>query len=184
MAAVGFGGDDGGGHGGEGSFARGDGVGGTLDEAVGVGDALFRGEVVHLVVHEEAERGDGDARAEGAVEGVGVGDGVAPLVDDGEMGGFGGRVGVRLEGGGRWEEAGGTFELGRGRGVAGVDRGAPGCGIGGVGELPCGDGGEVGVAEVAGAVHVGAAKGFGDGLNLGSGAIGTELRQIVTGEDI
>ena len=53
--------DDGGGHGGERSLAGGDGVGGTLDEAVHVGDALLGGEVVHLVVHEEAEGTDGHA---------------------------------------------------------------------------------------------------------------------------
>ena len=35
---------------------------------------------------------------------------------------------------------------------------------------------EVGVAEVVGAVHVGAAEGFGDDVDLGGAAVGAELR--------
>ena len=105
-----WGGDDGWSHGGERALAGGDGVGGALDEAVHVGDADLGGEVVHLVVHEEAEAFDGDSGAEAAVEGVGAGDGVAVGVDDGEVGGLGGFFdwrGLR----GRGHEAGGADEV-------------------------------------------------------------------------
>ena len=47
--------DDGGRHGGERALAGGDGVGGALDEAEAVGRAGLGGEVVHLVVEQEAE---------------------------------------------------------------------------------------------------------------------------------
>src|SRR3981081_81446 len=70
-------GEDRRGHGRERTLAGGDGVGGALDEAEHVGDADLGGEVVHLVVHEEAEAFDGDSGAVPAVEGGGAGDGVA-----------------------------------------------------------------------------------------------------------
>ena len=116
---------DGGGHGGEWALAGGDGVGGALDETEHVGDADLGGEVVHLVVHEEAEAVDGDAGAVAAVEGVGAGDGVAVLVDDGEVGGL---VGLLVRGGGgrRGQEAGGANEVFGGGGLGGIDGGAPG----------------------------------------------------------
>ena len=95
--------DDGGRHGGERALAGGDGVGCALDEAELVGHAGRGGEVVHLVVEQEAERAGGDAGAEEVVERVGVGDGVAFGVDDGEVGGLGGlgADGVGAGGGGR-----------------------------------------------------------------------------------
>ncbi len=127
-------GDDGGGHGGERALAGGDGVGGALHEAEDVGHADLGGEVVHLVVHQEAEAIDGDAVAVAAVEGIGVGDGVAVLIDDGEVGGVVGLL-VGDGGGRRREEAGGANEVfGRG-GLVGVNGFAPGGGVLRVGHL-------------------------------------------------
>ncbi len=74
-------------HGGERTLAGADGVGRALDESVGVGDALFGGEVVHFVVEQEAQAFGGDARAEGVVERGGDGNGVAFGIDDGIVGG-------------------------------------------------------------------------------------------------
>ncbi len=113
-------GEDGRGHGGEWTLAGSDGVGGALDEAEHVGDADLRGEVVHLVVHEEAEAFDGGSGPEATVESVGIGDGVAVGVDDGEVGGLGrffdGR-GLR-----RWRhEASGADEVLAWCGFGGVD---------------------------------------------------------------
>jgi hypothetical protein len=68
---------DGGSHGAERALAGSDGVGRPLDEAEHVGNAHFGGEVVHLVVEQEAERAGGDVRAEAVVERGGDGDGVA-----------------------------------------------------------------------------------------------------------
>ena len=184
VAGGGGGGDDGGGHGGEGPFSRSYRVRWTLDEAVHVGDALFRGEVVHFVVHEEAEGGEGDAGAEAAVEGVGVGDGVSFAVDDREVGGLGGFGGAGGTFGGWGEEAGGADEVAGGGGILGEDGVAPGGGVGGVGELGGGDGGEVGVAHVVRAVHVGAAEGFNDEVDLGGGAVGADAGEVVGGEDV
>ena len=73
-----------------------DGVVRALDEAVHVGHALLGGEVVHLVVEQEAEAGGGDVRAEAVVERGGDGDGVALGVEHGVVGGVGGfRLGQR-----------------------------------------------------------------------------------------
>src|SRR5579862_5007071 len=55
LVPAGCGDEHGGGHGGEWALAGFDGVGGALDEAVGVGDSDLGGEVVHLVVHQETE---------------------------------------------------------------------------------------------------------------------------------
>src|SRR5439155_23305683 len=118
-------GEDGGGHGGERALAGGDGVGGALDEAEHVGDADLGGEIVHLVVQEEAEAIDGDAVAVAAVEGSGAGDGVAVLVDDGEVGGLGGLL-VRGGVGGWGQEVGGSDEVCGERGLGGVDGDVPG----------------------------------------------------------
>ena len=43
---------------------------------------------------------------------------------------------------------------------------------------------EVGVAEVVGAIHVGAAEGLGDDVDLGGGAVGAERGQVIGGEDV
>src|SRR5208282_51451 len=70
-------------HGGERALARADGVGGALNESVGVRDALLGGEVVHLVVEQETQTFCGDAGAEGIVERSGYGNGVAFSIDYG-----------------------------------------------------------------------------------------------------
>ena len=72
----------------------------------------------------------------------------------------------------RGHEAGGTDEVFAGRGFGGVDGGAPGCGVLRVGHLLERELVEVGVAEVVAAVHVGAAEGFGDDVDLGGAAVG------------
>ena len=82
---------------------------GALDEAELVGHAGRGGEVVHLVVEQEAERAGGNARAEEIVERVGVGDGVALGIDDGEMGGLRGFMRGRRGRGRRRQEAGGAL---------------------------------------------------------------------------
>ena len=177
-------GDDGRGHGGERALAGGDGVGGALDEAEHVGDADLGGEVVHLVVHEEAEAFDGDSGAEAAVEGGGAGDGVALGVDDGEVGGLGGLLcGVGC--GRRRQEAGGADEVfADGVGLVGSMEAAPGGGVLRFGHLLEGKVVEVGVAEVVAAVHVGAAEGFGDDVDLRGAAVGAEFGEVVAGEDV
>ena len=176
-------GEDGGGHGGEWTLAGADGVGGALDEAVGVGDANFAGEVIHLVIEEEAQAFDGDAGAEASVEGVGAGDGVAFGVDDGEVSGLGGLLDGRC-GGWWWHESSGSDEVFAGGGQGGVDGSAPGSGVGGVGHLLEREGVEVGIAEVVAAVHVGTAEGFCDDVDLRGGTVGTEGGEIVTGQDV
>ncbi len=62
-----------------------------------VGHAHLGGEVVHLIIHKEAKALHRDARAEGAVERVSVGDGIAVGVDDREVGGLGRLVHRRLK---------------------------------------------------------------------------------------
>ena len=57
------------------------GVGRRLDQAIHIGNAGFGGEIVHLVVHEEAKRAGGDVGAPRIVEGGGDTDGVALFVD-------------------------------------------------------------------------------------------------------
>ena len=73
-----------------------------------------------------------------------------------------------------------------GRGLGGVDGLAPGGGVRRVGHLlraACVV--EVGVAEIVGAVHVGAAEGFGDDVDLrGRCGRGRVVRQVVAGEDV
>ncbi len=64
-----------------------------------LGVAGLRGEVVHFVVHQDARAGDGDARAVGAIERVGAGDGVASGVHHREVRGLG-RFAAGNEGGG------------------------------------------------------------------------------------
>ena len=99
---------DGGRHVGERALAGGDGVGRALDEAVHVGRAGLGGEVVHLVVEQEAERAGRDTGAEEAVERGCACDGVALGIDDGEVRGLGGfvRRSTRSSGGGGRKPAG------------------------------------------------------------------------------
>ena len=176
--------DDGGGHGAQGALAGGDGVGRTLNEAEHVGNTELDGEVVHLVVEQKAERTGGDAGAETVIEGGGDGDGVAFRIDDGVVGGVVGFGAAAAGGFGRGrEETGGAREGGAGSGGGGVDGGAPGGGVGFGGEFGAGDGVVVGVAEVVGAVHVGAAIGFDDEVDGLGGAV-ARFGQVVAFEDI
>src|SRR5216684_1260574 len=55
---------DSGRHGGERALAGADGIGRALDESVGVGHALFGGEVIHFVVEQEAQAFGSDTGAE------------------------------------------------------------------------------------------------------------------------
>ena len=98
-----------------------------------------------------------------------------PSFDDGEMGGLGGFLVTER----RRVVAAGTRQGGRGlwrRGFGGVDGGAPGGGVLGRRSVE-GESVEVGIAEVVlTAVDVGAAEGFGDDVDLGSGAVFCSLR--------
>src|SRR5580692_10273806 len=77
--------EQGGHHRAERAMAGSDSVGFGLDEAKeGVRDTGLRGEIIHFVV-EEKTRGGSDVRAVAVVEGVGAGDGVAGVIDDGKM---------------------------------------------------------------------------------------------------
>lgn len=78
------GGGDEGGHGREGAFAGGDVIRGgrAVAELVRVGRD---GEVVHLVVEDDAAFGDHDAGAEVEVDGCGEGDGEAGGVGGGDL---------------------------------------------------------------------------------------------------
>src|ERR1700677_2053393 len=120
MAGGGGGGDDGGGHGRGRGMAGGHCIRRTLDKAEHVGGSGFGGEVVHLVIEQEAEAFGSGSAAEAAVEGVGHGNGISLLVDDGEVGGLGGFFGLGF--GGRWwrKETCGAFQIGGGRGFGGV----------------------------------------------------------------
>ncbi len=69
-------------------------------------------------------------------------------------------------------------------GLLGVDGGAPGCGVFGIRHLLEGEIVEIGVAEVVRTIHVGSAEGFGDDVDLGGAAVGTQFREIVAGEDV
>ncbi len=175
--------DDGRRHRGEWTLAGTDGVGGALDEAVDVGDADLGGEVVHLIVHEEAEAFDSDSGAEAAVEGSGGGDGRALSVDDGVVGGLGGFFCRRLLRG-RWHEANGTDEVFAGRRFGGVDGASPRCRVLQVRHLFDREGVEVGVAEVVSAILVSATEGFGDDVDLCGAAVWAEFWKIVGGEDV
>src|ERR1700686_1302074 len=73
-------------HRGERTFARADSIGGTLNQAVGVGDAGLGGEVIHLIVEEKAKAFGGGAGAEGIVERSGDGNSIAFGVDYGIVG--------------------------------------------------------------------------------------------------
>ena len=84
-------------------------------------------------------------------------------------------------GGGR--NPAGRCERCRGRWAERLDGLAPGGGVGGREHLLHGHGGEVGVAEVVGAVHVGAAEGFGDEVDLLRRAV-AHLAEVVAGEDV
>src|ERR1700686_151966 len=74
-------------HGRERALAGADGIGGSLNEAVGVGDSGLGGEVIHFIVEEKAEAFGGGAGPEGIVERCADGNGVAFGVDDGIGGG-------------------------------------------------------------------------------------------------
>ena len=124
---------------------------------------MFGGEVVHLVVEQEAEAFGGDTRAEGVVEGGGDGDGVAFGIDDGIMRGVlgfvkrdGPRVGYAFE-----SLEGRALQFLAHAGVVGIDGGAPGGGIFLVDELRYRDVGEIGVAQEVGAIEEGAAESLG-----------------------
>jgi len=176
--------DNGGGHAGERAMAGGNGVGCALHQAESIGGVGFRGEVVHLVVEEEAEGVYGDSRAEAEVEGVGAGDGVAVGVDDGEVG----RLVIFFlgmeDGGGGGQVADGAGEGGGGSWLGGVDGLAPGVGVGGCSHVGEREVGEVGVAEVVGAIHVGPAEGFGEDVDLFRGAVGAERGEVIAAEDV
>lgn len=62
------------------ALAWGDGVVRPLDEPKAVRRAQLRGKVIHLVVHQKTEAGNSDAGAEGKVQRIGHGDGVAVRV--------------------------------------------------------------------------------------------------------
>ena len=79
-------------------------------------------------------------------------------------------------GGGGMKPAGRTRSL-LGVGLAGSMEAAPGCGVFRVGHLLQGERVEVGVAEVVAAIHVGAAEGFGDDVDLRGAAVGSRRRQ-------
>ncbi len=171
------------GHGRERALAGGDGVGRALDESVHIGDALLGGEVVHLVVQQKAETFDGDSGAETVVEGVSAGYSVAFCIDYRKVRGLSGFMNGL--GPGRWRhESGGADEIGGGGRFVALDGFAPRGGVGAAGHLLDGLGGEVGVAEIVGAVHEGTAESFGDVVHLGGGAVGAQLRQLVAGEDV
>ena len=160
-------------------------VGGALDEAEHVGGAGFRGEVVHFVVHEEAESGEEDAGAVEVVEGGGAGDGVAILRRRWRSGWCSGGRELGLAVGGGGKEVGGANEGGGGGREGGVDGAAPGGGVFFRGHGVEGERGEVGVAEVVGTVFVGAAEGLGDEVDLGEGAVGGVAGGVgVVGGDI
>ena len=150
-----------------------------------IGHAHLDGEVVHLVVEQKAERAGGDAGAEGVIEGGGDGDGVALAVDNRIVGGV---VAIRRGAGRRWLGAGGRKPGGADQRGAGawrrrVDARAPGGGILLCSELGHGNAVVVRVAEVLGAVHVGAAKGLRDEVDGGGGAV-AEPGQVVAFQNI
>ena len=92
---------------------------------------------------------------------------------------------LRVEdGGGVGEVAGGADELGGGGGLEGVDGFTPGVGVVGLRHFGEREVGEVGVAEVVGAIHVGAAKGFGEEVDLVGAAVGAEFGEVVATEDV
>ena len=83
-------------------------------------------------------------------------------------------MGASWGGGGR--KPAGRSSAAEGEGRPGRIEARQGGGVLRVEEFFGGDGGEVGVAEVIGAVLVGAAEGFGDDVDLRGGAIGVRAR--------
>ena len=67
-------------------LAGADGIGRALDQSVGVGDAWLGGEVVHLVVQQEAQAFGGDARPQSVVQSRRDGDRIAFGIDHGKVG--------------------------------------------------------------------------------------------------
>ena len=99
-------------HRGERPLARPGRIGGAADEAVRIGGARLGGEVVELVVEQDAGALGHQPDPERQIERVGVGDGVAGGVDDGIMRRVRALDGDRLPG----------ADLARGRRALGVDR--------------------------------------------------------------
>ena len=148
-----------------------------------LGVPCFGGEVVHLVVEQEAEAGGGDVRAEAVVERGGDGDGVALAVEHGVVRGV---RGFRFGDGGRWAAAAGNRRdavRSLRRGVVEHDAFAPGIGVGGIEQRGLRDFCEVGVAEIVGAVHVGAAHGLGDELDFWCAAV-AEFGEVIGPQDV
>src|SRR5208282_1041541 len=177
--------DDGWRHGRERAFAGVDRVGRSLDESVGVGNALFGGEVVHFVVEQEAQSVGGDAGAEVVVEGGGNGYCVAFGIDDGIVrrivwfaNGCGSQLGVALQFAERR-----AFQVFAGAGVVEVDGVAPGGSVFLIDELGHRNFRVVGIAEEIGTIVKGAAKGFGFEVNGGGRAV-AEFREVVAFEDV
>ncbi len=83
----------------------------------------------------------------------------------------------------RRQETGGTLQRCRSCWGNRVDGLAPGCSVDGRDQLLHWNGGEVGIAEVVGAVHVGAPEGFGDEVGLLRRAI-AHFSEVVAGEDV
>ena len=139
--------DDRGRHAGERALAGGHGVCFRTDQAKGIGHAGLDGEVVHLVVEENAGAGDHDLRAEGRIDRGGAGDPVAVGVGHGEVRGVllaedigrgVGRVAVGGDG-----EDGIQFDA-RGERLRVI-----------LAEQPARDGDEIGIAEPVGTVGKG-----------------------------
>ena len=173
-------------HGGERALAGADGIGRALDQSVGVGDALFGGEVVHFIVEQEAQAFGGDARAEGVVERGGYGNGVAFGIDDGIVGGVfrfanggGARLGYALQ----FTEDDGRFRSLLTLAWLGSmeSRHAAAYFL----SMSCATGnfGEVGIAHKFGAIVEGAAEGFGFEVDGVGGAV-AEFREVEAFEDI
>jgi hypothetical protein len=95
------------------------------------------------------------------------------------------RFNAALAGGGGSgrEKPCGTDQAGTGRGGVGIDGSAPGIGVGAGDERGGGDVVVIRIAEVVGAVHVGAAVGFGDQMKPLRGAV-AEFGEIIAGEDV
>ena len=70
------------GHGRKRPFSRPNGVGRALDQSIGIGHTLLRGEVIHLIVQEKAEAFEGDARSERVVKSCCHRDSVPSGIDD------------------------------------------------------------------------------------------------------
>jgi len=160
-------------HGGQGPLVGRHGIGLAAHQAEGVGHARLGGEIVHLVVEQDAGAGGDDAAAEGQVEGGGGADHVALPVGHRVVGGLLALVGL----GPAWADGG------RGRGPLRVD--APGqfVGIGLGGESGHGHAGEVRVAQVFGPVGIGPLHGLGLQVQH-PGAAGAVLGQGIPLEQV